>query len=71
MNGGIAGGIGVIATVGVLYAIIIWQQKRALTTSLKNSIPLSSSFSVTNPLKVHQQRPRPLKSSKKSAGGKR
>ena len=89
MNGGIAGGIGVIVTVAFLYAIVICRkQKRALiltSTKAPTSIPQktalssSSSFSVMNPLKEHQQRPRlplnkPIKSLKKgvvAASGKK
>ena len=92
LNGGIAAGIGVILTVAFFYTIVIYRKrKRALiltktatsipqkisSTSLSSSLA-SSSFSVMNPLKEHQQRPRlplnrPAKSLKKSgaASGKR
>jgi len=65
MNGGIAGGVGVILTVAILYTIVICRRKRAfklISSTAKTTIPLipqknsstsssSSSFSVMNPLK--------------------
>ena len=84
MNGGIAAGVGLIATSVFLYTIVICQRKRALTktaTSIpqKNFLTSSSSspsFLVINPLKEHQQQPQlPLsrppttKSLKKAGSG--
>ena len=77
MNGGIAAGVGLIATSVFLYAIVICRKrKRALTKTAplipqKNSLSSSSSsFLVINPLKERQQRPlsRPTTKSLKKAG---
>jgi len=89
LNGGIAAGIGVILTVAFFYIIVIYRKRKhaLILTKTATSIPQkisstslsssSSSFSVMNPLKEHQQRPRlplnrPAKSLKKSgaASGK-
>ncbi len=64
INGGVAAGIGIITTVAILYAIILWQRKRALkltsTTSLSSIPHTMPSFSVVNPLKERQRQALPL-----------